>query len=101
MRKPTTIRPLTDAEEAIIQQQIASDPDAPEATDEQLPHARPFAETVPDLASSMRKGRGPVSGRPRGRDAWPRPGRDQGVQGRRPRLAIADQCRPASSKRAP
>lgn len=37
---------LTDAEEAAIQRQIASDPDAPEATDEQIEQALPFAEAM-------------------------------------------------------
>lgn len=52
------IKPLTDAEEAEIQRQIASDPDAPEATDEQLANARPFAEVFPDLVESMKRARG-------------------------------------------
>ena len=47
---------LTEAE---IQQRIASDPDAPEATDEQLAQARPFGEAFPELAASIRRGRGP------------------------------------------
>ncbi len=54
----TKIRPLTDAEEAEIQRQIASDPDAPEATDEQLAQAKPFAEVFPELAESMKRARG-------------------------------------------
>lgn len=45
--------------EAEIQQRIANDPDAPEATDEQLAQARPFAEAFPELAASIRRGRGP------------------------------------------
>jgi uncharacterized protein (DUF4415 family) len=52
------IPPLTDEEEAQIQRQIAADPDAPEATDEQLAQARPFAEVFPDLAESIRRARG-------------------------------------------
>ena len=52
------IPPLTDEEEAEIQRQIAADPDAPEATDEQLAQARPFAEVFPDLAESIRRSRG-------------------------------------------
>jgi len=55
MRK---VRDLTDAEEAEIQGMITSDPDAPEATDEQLAQARPFAEAFPDLAASIRRSRG-------------------------------------------
>ena len=52
------LKPLTDAEEAAIQKQIAADSDAPEATDEQLALAKPFAEVFPDLAESIRRGRG-------------------------------------------
>ena len=33
--------------------------DSPEATDEELAQARPFAEVFPDLAESIRRGRGP------------------------------------------
>ena len=56
---------LSDAEEAAIQEAIASDPDAPEATDEELAQARPFREAFPDLATSIdreiaRRGRPPV-----------------------------------------
>ena len=49
---------LTDEEEAEIQRQIASDPDAPEATDEELAQARPFAEAFPELAAAIRRSRG-------------------------------------------
>ena len=45
-----------------IQRMIASDPDAPESTDEQLAQAKPFAEVFPALADAMRKNLG---GRPR------------------------------------
>lgn len=56
-------RPLTDEEEAEIQRLIASDPDNPEATDEQLAQARPFAEVFPELAESIRRSRGrPATG---------------------------------------
>lgn len=41
---------------------IASDPDAPEATDAQLAQAKPFAEVFPALADALRKNAG---GRPR------------------------------------
>lgn len=59
-------RPLTDEEEAEIQKMIASDPDAPEATDEQLANMRPFREVFPDLAKSMdreiaKRGRPPIA----------------------------------------
>jgi uncharacterized protein (DUF4415 family) len=52
------IPPLTDEEEAEIQREIAEDPDNPEATDEELAQARPFAEVFPDLAESIRRSRG-------------------------------------------
>ncbi|WP_027230090.1 BrnA antitoxin family protein [Phyllobacterium sp. UNC302MFCol5.2] len=51
-------KPLTEEEEAEIQRQIASDPDAPEATDEELAQAKPFAEAFPDLAESIKRSRG-------------------------------------------
>lgn len=45
-----------------IQRMIASDPDAPEATDEQLAQAKPFGEAFPALADAMRRS---VGGRPK------------------------------------
>lgn len=45
-----------------IQRMIASDPDAPEATDEQLAQAKPFDQAFPALADAMRKN---VGGRPK------------------------------------
>lgn len=45
-----------------IQRMIASDPDNPEWTDEELARARPFAEVFPALAEKMRKAAG---GRPK------------------------------------
>ncbi|QKK34222.1 BrnA antitoxin family protein (plasmid) [Rhizobium indicum] len=57
-----SVMKISDAEEAKIQRQIASDPDAPEATDEQLAKAKPFAEALPELAESIRKNLG---GRPK------------------------------------
>ena len=51
-----------DTEEVRIQRMIASDPDAPEATDEQLAQARPFTEAFPALAETMRRSTG---GRPK------------------------------------
>jgi uncharacterized protein (DUF4415 family) len=45
-----------------IQRMIASDPDAPEATDVQLAQAKPFTEAFPALAEAMRKNAG---GRPK------------------------------------
>lgn len=56
-------RPLTKEEEAEIQKAIASDPDAPEATDEELAKAKPFREALPELAASIdraKRGRPPV-----------------------------------------
>ena len=52
------IPPLTDDEEAEIQRRISSDPDSPEATDEELSHARPFAEIFPELMDGIRRSRG-------------------------------------------
>lgn len=51
-----------DTEETRIQRMIASDPDAPEATDAQLAQARPFTEAFPVLAEAMRRSAG---GRPK------------------------------------
>jgi len=51
-------RPLTDEEEAEILIQIASDLDAPEATDQQIAQAKPFAEAFPDLYASIKRSRG-------------------------------------------
>ena len=43
-------RPLSNEEEAEVQRMIAADPDAPEATDEEIAQAKPFREAFPDLA---------------------------------------------------
>ncbi|MCA0942952.1 BrnA antitoxin family protein [Yangia mangrovi] len=48
--------------EAKVQAMIASDPDAPEATDAQLVQAKSFTEAFPALAEKMRKSAG---GRPK------------------------------------
>lgn len=56
--KYSSKRPLTKKEEAEIQRMIASDPDAPEATDEQLAGAKPFADVFPALAESIKRGPG-------------------------------------------
>ncbi|WP_158972414.1 BrnA antitoxin family protein [Chachezhania sediminis] len=45
-----------------VQAMIASDPDAPEATDAQLAQAKPFTDAFPALAENMRKN---VGGRPK------------------------------------
>ncbi|MGH6797420.1 MAG: BrnA antitoxin family protein [Roseiarcus sp.] len=57
-RKFSSKRHLTDAEEAEIQRMIASDPDNPELTDGQIAGLRPFAEVLPALAESARRGPG-------------------------------------------
>lgn len=57
-REFSSKRPLTAAEEAEIQSLIASDPDAPEATEAQLAVARPFGEAFPVLMESIRRSRG-------------------------------------------
>ena len=62
-RKFDSKRLLTDAEEAEVQGMIASDPDNPEITDQQIKHRRSFAEAFPELAESVRRGRGrPATG---------------------------------------
>lgn len=45
-----------------IQRMIASDPDAPEATADQIAQAKPFTEAFPALADAMRRN---VGGRPK------------------------------------
>jgi uncharacterized protein (DUF4415 family) len=50
--------PLTDAEEAEIQAQIAEDPDDWISSDEEFAQAKPFAEVFPDLMASIRRARG-------------------------------------------
>lgn len=51
--KFSSTRPLTDAEEAEIQAMIASDPDNPELTDDEMKELRPFREVFPDLAEAI------------------------------------------------
>ncbi|KIQ01081.1 MULTISPECIES: BrnA antitoxin family protein [Rhizobium/Agrobacterium group] len=58
-------RPLSNEEEAEVQRMIAADPDAPEATDEEIAQAKPFREAFPELAKSInremsRRGRPPA-----------------------------------------
>src|ERR1700729_1159257 len=57
-KKFSAKRPLTDDEESEIQRMIASDPDNPELTDEQIARLRPLAEVLPALADSVRRGPG-------------------------------------------
>ena len=45
-----------------IQRMIVSDPEAPEATTEQLAQARPFTEAFPALSDALRRNMG---GRPK------------------------------------
>lgn len=66
MKKLPSIKAFTESE---IQAMIDSDPDAPEATDEQLARARPFTEVFPALAAKMRAGG--VTHRPIGRPRNP------------------------------
>lgn len=56
--KFTSKRPLTDGEEAEIQEMIAKDPDNPEITDDQASRGKPFGEAFPDLAESIKRSRG-------------------------------------------
>jgi uncharacterized protein (DUF4415 family) len=58
IKKFSSKRPLTNEEEAEIQRMIASDPDNPELTDEQLAEAKPFAEVFPELMESIKRARG-------------------------------------------
>lgn len=58
MTKFSSKRPLTNEEEAEIQKMIASDPDAPELTDEQIARAKPFKDALPAMAAKK-------AGRPR------------------------------------
>lgn len=58
MTKP---KPISDEEEALIQSQIAEDPDDEDLTDEQLAQARPFADVFPELHASIKRS----VGRPR------------------------------------
>jgi len=58
MTKFAANRPLSEREEAEIQTMIASDPDAAEATDEQITQAKAFAQAFPDLAESIKRSRG-------------------------------------------
>ncbi|MCM2475807.1 BrnA antitoxin family protein [Rhizobium sp. CG5] len=60
--KYSSKRPLSDAAEAEIQRMIASDPDNPELTDEQLAEMRPFREVFPELAEAIEK---KLAGRPK------------------------------------
>ena len=86
-----------------IQRMIASDPDALEATEDQLAQARPFTEVFPALAEAMRKNVGGASesGRPEGCGVpAPGPGRGGPVQGQRSRLADPDEQRLARRGRA-
>ena len=53
---------ISNAEEARIQKMIASDPDSPELTDDQIAAAKPFPAAFPELARKMRKN---VGGRPK------------------------------------
>jgi uncharacterized protein (DUF4415 family) len=58
LKKFSAKRPLTDDEEAEIQRMIASDPDNPELTDEQIGRLRPLAELLPALAESAKRSPG-------------------------------------------
>jgi hypothetical protein len=64
-KKFSAKRRLTDDEEAEIQRTIASDPDNPELTDEQIAGLRPFAQLFPALAESAKRS----PGRPKLEDA--------------------------------
>lgn len=65
--------------------------DNPELTREQMSKAKPFAEALPELAASIRRGRGPNKAptKKAGVVAAIRPS-DREIQGWRPRMAVAD-----------
>lgn len=46
MTRLRKLRPFTDEDEARVQREIAGDPDAPEATDEQIVQPMTFAEAM-------------------------------------------------------
>ncbi|WP_029606236.1 BrnA antitoxin family protein [Kozakia baliensis] len=58
------LKSLKGIPEERVQEMIASDPDSPELTDDELAAMRPFAEVLPDLAAKMKNG---VTQRPVGR----------------------------------
>jgi uncharacterized protein (DUF4415 family) len=58
LKKFSAKRPLTNNEEAEIQRMIASDPDNPELTDEQIGRLRPFAELFPAPTASAKRSPG-------------------------------------------
>lgn len=47
------VPPISDEHEAGIQRKIASDPENPEWTNEEMMRARPFREVLPQLAASI------------------------------------------------
>ena len=57
-KRSSRIKPLSDAEEAEIQRQIAADPDDFDATEEDAGRARLFRDAFPDLAASIERARG-------------------------------------------
>lgn len=58
-RNERALPPITDAEEAEIQAEIAADSDNPEWTEADFRNAKPFAEAFPELAAKLRRTRGP------------------------------------------
>lgn len=58
MTKFSSKRPLSSDEEAEVQRMIVSDPDSPELTDKQIKGRKTFAQAFPDLAESIKRGRG-------------------------------------------
>ena len=78
------VPPLTDEEEAEIQREIAEDPDNPEATDEELAQAVPFADLPRADGEHPPRPWPPAGGEPQaGRHPAPRPGDRRRVQGAR------------------
>lgn len=55
----TKLPPISDADEARLQAGIASDPDNPEWTEEEIHRAKPFSDAFPEMADRLRRARGP------------------------------------------
>ncbi len=53
---------ISDAEQDRIQKMIASDPDSPKMTDDDMASAKPFTDAFPKIAETMRRN---VGGRPK------------------------------------
>lgn len=83
-----------------IQRMIASDPEAPEATAEQLAQARPFTEAFTALSDAMRRN---VGGRPKTENPsslYPASGLGRVTLLKGSRSKLADQGEPSCAREA-